>query len=158
MVKEDFYIEKPHSMVMGEIPSSVMERFLILLNLIGITGTVEGKTRFQKLIFLAQREFGLKAAYEFQKHHYGPYSFGLSDDLKTLEDWGYIRVETKYFETNENDFLGKFFVYGLTDKGREFISKNQKNDLLKPLEKVVSKWKEKSLGELISYVYQNCTN
>ncbi|MFB6177024.1 MAG: PadR family transcriptional regulator, partial [Halobaculum sp.] len=46
--------------------------------------TIEGITRFQKLVFLAQREQSVESLYDFEAADYGPFSKELYDDLDKL--------------------------------------------------------------------------
>lgn len=70
----------------------------LILFLLKQADKIEGRTRFQKMIFLGQKELGLPELFGFKKYHYGPYSQELADiiqslvlrgDLKeTIEDFG----------------------------------------------------------------------
>lgn len=116
-------------------------------------GSIKGKTRFQKMIFLAEKEEGLREAFEFEKYNYGPYSFELSDKLSSLENLGFLEIEKKEFPSADS-FEGKEFIYSLTDKGEEAVGDLDDSDS-KALQKVADKWNssESSLQELIDYVY-----
>ena len=52
-----------------------------------------GKTKIQKLIYLAQEVFGLPLKYAVQMYHYGPYSFDLEDDLSRMRLYGILSID-----------------------------------------------------------------
>jgi len=80
---------------------------------------VEGITRFQKLVFLAQEEILDQEQYEdFRPDDYGPFSVDLYDDIDWLCDEGLVDCETSITE-NGNDKQ----IYRLTDEGRELVEK-----------------------------------
>jgi uncharacterized protein YwgA len=73
----------------------------LLLLLVGGVGTKEsaglgGITRLQKLLFLLEKEEGLKPAgngFRFEPYKAGPYSSKLYDDLEFLENLGLLESE-----------------------------------------------------------------
>ena len=81
---------------------------------------IEGKTKFQKMMFLAQKENKLSKEFEFIKYNYGPYSFELTKDLESLEKEGLLTIRKEEFAT-DSKFPGKRFVFQLTKKGEKFI-------------------------------------
>lgn len=92
---------------------------------------IEGITRFQKLVFLAQKEIeGLGTReYSFKEYKYGPFSKELYDDLDRLVATGYIARDT--VETHNGN---KKQVYRITEKGEEYIGQilevgNNQSDL-----------------------------
>ncbi len=59
-------------------------------------GGLGGITRLQKLLFLLEREEGLRATgngFQFEPYKAGPYSSKLYDDLEFLENLGLLRSE-----------------------------------------------------------------
>jgi hypothetical protein len=59
-------------------------------------GSLGGITRLQKLLFLLEREEGLKptgSGFQFEAYKAGPYSSKLYDDLEFLENLGMLRSE-----------------------------------------------------------------
>jgi uncharacterized protein YwgA len=112
---------------------------------------IEGKTKFQKLVYLAQQEEGLDDHFEFQKYNYGPYSFELTETLETLEDLDMISVSKKTFST-EGRFKGKKFIYSLTEKGKKQLDGVNK-DVKQPLSSSSEEWGDKSLDDVLTYVY-----
>ncbi len=115
---------------------------------------IEGKTKFQKMMFLAQKENKLSKEFEFIKYNYGPYSFELTKDVETLEKEGFLTIEKEEF-TTDNKFSGKRFMFQLTKKGEKFV-KDNKNDFeidSKIINETVKKWNKKPMGDIIKYVY-----
>jgi len=77
---------------------------------------VEGITRMQKLVFLAQENSNQLDEYNFRPDSYGPFSVGLYDDLDQMVEEGYIQCDkTSTSNGNRKD------VYSLTPKGREYL-------------------------------------
>jgi uncharacterized protein YwgA len=79
---------------------------------------VEGITRFQKLVFLAQKERDSLDIdeYEFKPDDFGPFSKELYDDIDELVDHGYAICETTRTRSG-----GKKKIYSLTEKGEQFF-------------------------------------
>jgi uncharacterized protein YwgA len=112
---------------------------------------IEGATRFQKMVFLAQKEHNLKEYYEFRSDRFGPYSVDLRSDLEELEKRDYIErnVETTFYGNAK-------IVYSLTPEG---VQKSK--DLLTPenrsvfdlVEGVKEEYNQKDLNDLLKYVY-----
>lgn len=73
----------------------MLTRQKALLRLIANGGTHIGKTRLQKLAFLLRDEITdspTSQVYQFVPYQFGPYSFTLSHELKSLESDGFIRI------------------------------------------------------------------
>lgn len=69
-----------------------------LINLNG--GTLVGKTRLQKSVYLLE-SFGIELGFDFDYHHYGPYSEDLSNASKDAETLGFLEVEWRSAYGNE---------------------------------------------------------
>jgi hypothetical protein len=114
---------------------------------------IEGKTKFQKMVFLAQKENKLSEEFKFIKYNYGPYSFDLTKSLEALETTGFITVEKEEFET-DGEFPGKKFIFQLTEDGEKLIeSEETKEEDSKIIKNVVEKWNNKPMEDIIKYVY-----
>lgn len=74
---------------------------------------IEGATRFQKLVFIAQEEGNMPEAYDdYRPDRYGPFSPNLHSDILALIEGGYIERDT------ELNAAGKpKFIYSLTTEG-----------------------------------------
>ncbi len=76
---------------------------LLLLYVPGPKGTeaepIRGRTRLQKLLFLAKEDYGLGGVFEgfpeFEPYKYGPFSSELYDDLDFLENLGLITTRAR---------------------------------------------------------------
>ncbi len=81
-------------------------------------GQIEGITRFQKLVFMAQMEIDdlQTRKYEFDSYKYGPFSKELYDDLDRLARNGYINRSVEK-TGNENEK----HIYSITEKGSDYI-------------------------------------
>lgn len=83
----------------------MINRQKAILQLVSNEGGRVGKTRLFKLAFVGSYDADAQAnnvAYEFVPYHFGPYSFTLAHELKTLERDGYLRImdsEIKLVET-----------------------------------------------------------
>jgi uncharacterized protein YwgA len=114
--------------------------------------TIEGITRFQKLVFLAQREELNEQPYEFEAEKYGPFSQRLYDDLDRLVEEGFVdrsREQTQLRNTKQ--------VYELTDKGRHAVvhapveqRPNTTGTALREFDRV---YNQMNLWSLLEYVY-----
>ncbi|MCK4729888.1 MAG: hypothetical protein KAT28_01075 [Candidatus Aenigmarchaeota archaeon] len=115
---------------------------------------IEGKTKFQKMMFLAQKENKLSKEFEFIKYNYGPYSFELTKDIDALEKEGFLTIEKEEFAT-DNEFSGKRFLFQLTKKGEKFVKDNKNNFEAdsKVINGTVKKWNKKPMNDIIRYVY-----
>lgn len=113
---------------------------------------IEGATKFQKLVFLAQEEGGMPEAYDdYRPDRYGPFSYKLQSDILSLMEEGYIERHT---EPVPGGFryvfsltpLGMRVAQGLIEDYREFFEyasniKSQYNNL--------------TGQEILRYVYSN---
>ena len=74
------------------------EKILALLKLAG--NKIEGRTKFQKLIYILKNH-GVDFSEKFKYHHYGPYSLDLQLEIEELVDSGEIK------ETSANPYVYK---------------------------------------------------
>lgn len=119
---------------------------------------VNGRTRFQKLMFLVQKKAesekieGLDFKYEI--YLYGPFSRELSSAIDDLVDKGYL--EEQKTETH----LGYTkYVYRLTGKGRKLLVYAKGKKLLaasvqQAISEVVDDYGETALPELVEKAYE----
>lgn len=117
---------------------------------------VEGVTKMQKLVFMAQRELEELGVtpYKFNPHDYGPFSKGLYDDLDELVKNGYVK-QTDEKTAGGNDRQ----CYKLTDKGERYIEKTLLlggNAELRSdeLEQLKQEYNEMPLLQLLKRVYR----
>lgn len=116
---------------------------------------IRGATKFQKLAFLAQEEYGVEELHEFEPHKYGPFSESLTGAVKALEQKGLV-------EKREEQVSGgnEMVIYSLTDEGERVVKTllhERDEDVGSTLEPVDDLKREKgalSLDRLLRYVYK----
>lgn len=115
---------------------------------------VEGATRFQKLVFLAQQETDLPESFAFHASNFGPYSYELENTLETLEKRGYVERRT---ETNAVG--NEKHIFALTQSGLQIAQRMLKKPAYEPLferaAEIKSQFNSDTLGDLLRYVYGN---
>jgi len=122
-------------------PTFYRQRILIAL-LESFNGKLS-KLDLQKLLFLfMQKHFTKKQPYEFVPYHYGCYSFQANSDIKTLTNYGFLKVDnrTNLISINREDYSG---IDNLKDKDIEALAS------------FTNKYKGLSGDNLIAYVYNN---
>ena len=114
-----------------------------------------GRTRFQKLLFLAQKQYR-KKWYFFVPYNYGPYSPELQKDVEFLIDHDLIK------ETFEPISEGRtLYRYYLSNEGHVFIDKilndyrhrEQVNNIINIFSKLNKKYHDYTMDRLINLVY-----
>jgi uncharacterized protein YwgA len=119
-------------------------------------GEIEGITRFQKLVFMAQKEIpNLQTReYTFKSYDYGPFSKELYDDIDALVGNGY--VERAIQQTGNGN---EKHIYSLTEKGRAYIhqileSESGSEDLeVESLRQLKDEYNDMPILQLIRRVY-----
>lgn len=122
-------------------PTFYRQRLLIAL-LEAFNGELS-KLDLQKLLFLfMQKHFQKKQPYEFIPYHYGCYSFQANSDIKTLINYGFLKID----ETNNMVALNREDYRGIS---------NIKNQDIESLKSFAHRHKDLSGDDLIEYVYKN---
>ena len=120
---------------------------------------IDGRTRFQKLIFLMQMEGNLNDlaptdTYRFEPYDYGPFSSTLYDDLDIHIERGLIDDSKE--ELDEEDDIVKY-KYQLEPEGQEFIeeelSVGELERIINEAKRIVREYGDMPLPELIDLVY-----
>jgi hypothetical protein len=114
-------------------------------------GKLEGITRFQKLVFLAQRERDGAEPYEFRADDYGPFSPDLYDDIDRL-----VAADLIDYDEQATDFGNTKQVYSLTDKGRRAVENSDPDDFPvseRELTALGNAFDDVDLWDLLEYVY-----
>ena len=113
---------------------------------------IAGRTRFEKLIFLAQKEvlnkweeiMASSARFDFTADRYGPFAVELYDELEYLRSVGMI-------DEQENN------KYIISTRGNNFVRKKILSRVPKPivnkLEELKKKWDRQDLENILKYVY-----
>ena len=94
---------------------------LVLAIVDACNGTVEGRTRFQKVGYFVSQVMGFNAGYE--PHYYGPYSEAVAAAIQgqVSRDLLQEQVETFVGDFVGHDFARKRYKYTLTDRGRRAL-------------------------------------
>lgn len=127
---------------------------LLPLALLHIGGeSIDGATRFQKLVFLAQEETSLDNVFKYRADKYGPFSPELAQTLDLLEKRELVEKDVKTTRAGHERF-----EYRLTNRGRDVALTMSGNEEYEPLfeegQKVKKRHNQKSLDTLLKYVYR----
>jgi len=116
---------------------------------------IDGATKFQKLVFLAQQETDIGKPFEYRADKYGPFSPELHATLDELEERNLIKKEVR---TNRSG--NEKHTYRLTDYGRRVLMEVKKKDdsekfegLLEDAHSIKRKYNSKTLDRILNYVY-----
>ena len=118
---------------------------------------ISGRTRFQKIIFLAQHEKNdVSNWYNFYPHDFGPYSSDLQNDLDFLALEGLLKEKQQNYEDKI------VYQYKLTKKGEQFLLKaldspkhsESFRNTLNALAKIKNEYQNSPLDKLINDVYR----
>ncbi len=115
----------------------------IILNFL-ITGDKKPMSPLQimKALFLYTQEEKPKDFYEFVPYLYGPCSFDVYSDLKSLESGGFITTYPTYRGWN---------FFGVTSEGEKYLISDTK--IIQKLYEIKKLILSKSFIELLKYVY-----
>jgi uncharacterized protein YwgA len=120
--------------------------------------SVDGATRFQKLVFLAQQETDLPNKYQYRPDQFGPFSPQLHSDLEELAQQGLL-------ERNEhvNEVGNTKYAYSITPDGIELIKRVLNRDdnisrLFDQLQDIKKQYNDEPLQDLLRYVYRSYTS
>src|SRR5438445_13380125 len=98
----------------------MMEEMVVPLLLTSSLTVVQGRTRFQKLVFLVQCRAKSKnipsSSYRFEPYRYGPFSSELSEQLERLVASGYLTFTP---ETTPGGYTR--YAYTLTNTGKTLL-------------------------------------
>lgn len=116
---------------------------------------IDGATKFQKLVFLAQEETNLGKPFDFRADKYGPFSPELHATLEELEKRDLIAKDVV-----SNRSGNEKYNYRLTQRGRSAVQKlRKKNDkdlfekILRQADEIKREYNEQPLDRLLKYVY-----
>ncbi|MGB9932903.1 hypothetical protein [Haloarcula amylolytica] len=126
---------------------------IVYLHTSGTQG-ISGSIRFQKLVFLGQKESDLPERYRFIPYKFGPYSYQLERDIESWINSGHIR------RSRTRNEVGNYRIdYSLTPDGiqvaKTLLKKDGFNKVFEEANKITSAHGEKRLSNLIKYVYGN---
>ena len=134
------------------VKASVKKSDLILLLLNADNKSpIDGITKFEKLVFLTQKEIldkwdDARMKFNFEADRFGPLATEIYDEIDFLKSIGMI-----------NEGVGK--KYEITDKGKKFLEMKTYERVHEDVRKRISDLKEKhgreKLDDLLRYVYSN---
>lgn len=115
--------------------------------------SIDGAIRFQKLVFLGQKESKLPEHYRFVPYKFGPYSYQLHRDIHTCIDQGYI---SRNYHRNE---VGNYRAdYSVTPDGIKYAQKLQNVEgfekIFKNSQRIKKKFNDWEISGLLEYVYR----
>ena len=113
--------------------------------------SVEGITRLQKLVFLAQEEYLEEEEYDFEPYDYGPFSTGLYSEVDNLELNGY--VECDEVATGSGNIKKE---YEITREGEEILERFEDRNLRRKMEQIgelKERENDKPILELLRDIY-----
>jgi uncharacterized protein YwgA len=92
--------------------------------LVGNHSRIEGRTRFQKIVYLLKVEHEIEFSFDFTPYYYGPYSDDLSEYIEDLVSYGLlVEKRTRLFgDVNRYD-------YELTEKGEKLFETMRENTI-----------------------------
>lgn len=136
----------------------MFESKLVPLILADTLHLVDGKTRFQKLMFLVQREAeengieGLGFNYEIYLH--GPFSRQLNSVIDDLVNEGYLEEKTTETPSGYTKY-----IYTLTSRGRRLMKEAKTKKLLSPqmlksIRNVLDEYGDLPLSQLVDEAYK----
>ena len=135
-----------------------MEEYLLLL-LDSAKGSIEGETKFQKIVFLGQEEFQIPFNFSYKWDNHGPFSGDLRDSLKNLQDKGLIDIREENKISPLNDSY-KVRIFSLTNDGRKIV----RNIILKihgeittKIHDLIETYGYLPLKDILKYVYRTYT-
>jgi uncharacterized protein YwgA len=143
------------------------------------SGAIQGITRLQKLLFLAEREAGVRVGegtdFNFTPYKFGPVSKDLYDDLEKLENLGLLEahsiaepsaVELDEYGLSFEGLMGEEQQeasdafeerrYQITENGLKWLQDRASamgDEALKGIRRVKGKYGTLSLSDLLYYVY-----
>ncbi len=144
--------------VMDKLPRQALPLLVLYLD---NQSPIEGRTKFQKIMFIIEQEVKGIDKYFSQKHswdayHFGPFSDSLLEDLELLNLWGLIRIKEKYFE--EEDISSEYVVYEITEKGKRIVKgkilPKLPTKVIKKITEIKQKYIKMPVMEIISDVYK----
>jgi uncharacterized protein YwgA len=128
---------------------------IIPLYLIALSGgSLWGRTRLQKLVFLSQKAMKNKVNYNFTKARFGPLSYDLYSLMENLISMGFVNEKSDTTRSGN-----EVIIYKLTNEGKEFLDysldKNLSRSAKKAVERVHSEYGNMPLVNLLDKVHKD---
>jgi DNA-binding PadR family transcriptional regulator len=120
---------------------------------------IEGITRFQKLVFLAQEETDIEEIFEFTPDNYGPFSTSLYATLEELEEKDVILRQVETTRGGNGKFI--YSIGNLGENAAEALLKDSTSDfqaIVNEVQPIKEAHNTQPLNQLLRYVYSNYPN
>jgi len=122
-------------------------------------GTIEGRTRLQKLVFLLEQELEELPEtpidgqnYNFIPYDYGPFSKALYDDIDWMSEEGWVNDSEEEMEDGQVKY-----DYEITEQGKEFVESQlstEEGQLISEIARdIEAEYNDVLLSNLIEQVY-----
>lgn len=116
--------------------------------------SVEGATRFQKLVFITQEETDVPSQYDYHADRFGPFSPSLHDDLDELERRGYLERETVTNAAGHERHVFAITPDGITAVRRLLERQDGLRRFFDAVQSVKCEHNNTPLDALLRYVYR----
>lgn len=128
-------------------------RIRVLLQLVSLEGTLRGRVRLQKLVFLTNERYRDDLGYEFESAPLGPVSRHVSSGMIHLQQLGLVE------ETAESTSAGHtVFCYKITESGKKMVKAIKKRDddarLRKAIDATYAEYGKLGYVELLDFVHK----
>jgi len=132
-----------------------LEEFIILFFGYSPDQTVNGKTRFQKLLFLLNDKFKIFTNLDYFRYYYGPYSYILENAVMNLIINNYIYEEIIYFDDNKSRYqINRRLSEKGIEKFNELKNKNENQKFKEIFNFLIENYYyEMELRDLLKIVY-----
>ncbi|MHA1309966.1 MAG: hypothetical protein ACTSWR_10490 [Candidatus Helarchaeota archaeon] len=159
MVEEEIQINKIFDSDFSEKYDIGLEEFILVFLRSFENDMIKGKTRFQKLIYLINKEHKIFNELNYYRYYYGPYSDALEDALRNLRINRLIDERTTYFDDTGLNFQ---IDLKLSEKGIQKAEeiKQKLGEKFGPLEKIIettikeNNFHSMPLKKLLKIVYE----
>lgn len=146
--EEGFADDNHDEKVNDSMPEDLFEQKRgLLLKIMACVGSIQGRTRLQKMVFLAQEELGLPHLFDFEKHYYGPYSWDLTETVERMLSRGEIEEKVE----SRGDSI-RYTYSASSDAGT--IEDLQAPEISEKALDTLKKLSEIPLTALLNYVYR----
>jgi uncharacterized protein YwgA len=122
-----------------------IEKLLVILSKLRV---IDGRTRFQKIVFLLRNKESIDLNYNFIPYYYGPYSHELQLEINLLEAAGLVQVVPKD---------RTLYVHSLTVEGHHAVAEIERRmdvSEKEKLQKAIRNYRKKSTMSLIKEAKQ----
>ena len=116
--------------------------------------SVEGATRFQKLVFLTQEETDVPSQYDYHADRFGPFSPSLHDDLDELQERDLLEVEAVTNEAGHERHVFAITPDGIATVKRQLNRHAGLRQLFDAVQLIKREHNDTPLDALLRYVYR----